>query len=129
MMHAHVKSLTAGAAALALAAMACFSEKGGVTDPGDCLARLDQGTVAGSTIVVIRDYEFLPAEVRVAPGAKVTWVNCGPFDSHTSTSNTGAWNSPLLAPGDVYTRTFSAAGSFDYHCAPHPAMQARVIVQ
>ena len=107
---------------------ACFSERG-VTGIGglDCSADLND-QVPGSTIVVISNFAFEPNEVRVRPGARVTWVNCD-ADVHTSTSDNGVWNSPNLEQGQTYTRSFDAAGTFAYHCTPHPFMQAGVIVE
>jgi plastocyanin len=85
----------------------------------------------GSTIVIIRDFQFTPSAVKVAPGTKVTWVNCGAAgeESHTSTSNSNVWNSSLLAPGETFTREFPSAGSFPYHCTPHPGMVGTVTVE
>ena len=85
----------------------------------------------GSTLVIVRDFAFTPQEVRVAPGGKVTWVNCDASGSpaHTSTADAGAWASPLLQPGATFTHTFASEGSFPYHCEPHPGMQATVRVE
>lgn len=40
-----------------------------------------------------------------------------------------AWTSGLLAPGASFRRTFASAGTFPYHCDPHPGMKASVVVQ
>ncbi len=118
--------LAMGSAGAALAG--CFSERE-ATAPleGVCSFPLGEG-VPGSTIVVIRDFAFGPAEVRVRAGERVTWINCD-VDAHTSTADGGQWTSPLLAPGDAFTQTFSTTGEFSYHCDPHPFMIARLIVE
>ncbi len=46
-----------------------------------------------------------------------------------ATSDTGVWASPLFATGSFYSRTFTEAGSFPYHCEPHPFMKATVVVR
>jgi amicyanin len=80
--------------------------------------------------VAIRDFSFQASEVRVKVGSSVTWVNCEPEGTpHTSTSDQGAWESPLLAPGETFTRTFDTPGVFPYHCAPHPFMVGSVTVE
>jgi plastocyanin len=84
--------------------------------------------VSGSTIVVIRDFVFEPADLRVRAGERVTWINCD-VDAHTSTADAGQWTSPSLAPGDGFTQTFATTGEFPYHCEPHPFMTGRVIVE
>ena len=99
-------------------------------DPAGCNVQLPSEAI-GSTIVVVRDFAFTPAQVRVRPGTKVTWVNCEApgTDSHTSTADAGAWSSPLLAPGATFTREFAATGAFPYHCEPHPGMRGTVTVE
>ena len=106
----------------------CFS-KHEATSPseGVCSFPLGEG-VPGSTIVVIRGFVFGPGDLRVRAGDRVTWINCDE-DQHTSTADGGEWASPLLAPGEGFTQTFSTAGEFPYHCEPHPFMTGRVIVE
>lgn len=90
---------------------------------------------ANTRIVRIANFAFSPAEVTVSQGTRVVWINCetsgGPGFSHTSTSDNGVWDSPLLASQGVgkFERTFNQTGNFPYHCTPHPQMQARIVVQ
>jgi plastocyanin len=79
-------------------------------------------------IVTITDFSFSPASLTISAGDTVTWRNNGP-SAHTSTSNTGVWNSGLLGQGQTYTRVFNATGSFPYHCIPHPQMTGTITVQ
>lgn len=117
---------------VALLLLSCLSERPTevVVDTQACNVALPP-VAFGSTVVIIRNFAFSPAEVRVRPGTKVTWVNCGaPADAaHTSTADAGGWSSPLMTPGQTFTREFSAGGAFPYHCAPHPGMKATVIVE
>ena len=111
-------------------AIACFSERQdpGATGPDiECRARL--GDVAGTTVVGIRDFAFVPDTIRVRPGATITWVNCEEKTAHTTTSDGGVWSSPLLAPGESFSHTYDQPGSFPYHCSPHPFMKGTVIVE
>jgi len=109
---------------------ACFSDRN-ATGPGTdaCSVTLDPSQF-GSTIVAIRDFAFTPTPVHVRAGGTVTWVNCEPAGTpaHTTTADAGAWNSPLLEPGTSYSATFNSAGTFSYHCTPHPSMVAAVVV-
>ena len=125
--------LLGGSLAVAVAGLVgCLSER--VSEPGasleGCTTELPPEAF-GSTIVIIRDFAFSPAQVRVRPGTRVTWVNCGAVGSeaHTSTADANSWNSPLLAAGATYTREFAAAGAFAYHCQPHPGMKGTVTVE
>jgi plastocyanin len=127
------RALISGALAVTASGVAgCLSDRATMTglDATSCSVQIPSAAF-GSAVVVIRNFTFNPAQVRVRPGTKVTWVNCGApgSDSHTSTANAGAWSSPLLAPGATYTKEFPAAGSFAYHCEPHPGMTGNVTVE
>jgi plastocyanin len=106
----------------------CFSDRE-ATAPieGVCTLPVGEG-VPGSTLVVIQRFAFGPADVRVRPGERVTWINCD-TEAHTSTADAGLWASPLLAPGEAFTQEFTVLGEFLYHCEPHPFMTGRVIVE
>ncbi len=71
---------------------------------------------------------FNPNPIVVPVGSSVTWTN-GDNTAHTSTANDGSWNSGNIAAGQSYTRTFSTAGSFAYHCGIHPNRVGTVTVQ
>lgn len=77
--------------------------------------------------VSIVDFSFNPSSINVTAGDSVKWTNNGSFD-HTSTSDSGVWNSGTIPSGSSFTRQFSTPGSFPYHCAIHTTMQATVIV-
>ena len=89
--------------------------------------------------VAISDYSYAPDSIVVARGSQITWSNGGAV-SHTVTSDApGVFSSPTLAgtgqdaygnptAGDAYSRTFSTAGAFPYHCTLHPSMTGKVIV-
>jgi plastocyanin len=128
-MTGRIMGALSGVALLVLTA-ACFSERGG-TGPGggSCNVSLDPSQYA-STIVAIQGFAFDPVPVHVRIGGKVTWLNCEPAGtpSHTTTADLGGWSSPLLEPGATYTTTFSSAGTFAYHCEPHPSMTGQVVV-
>lgn len=119
-----------------LALSGCFSEHPSPTEPGEELTCADvppEGRSGADPVVVIRDFAFHPEELTVSPGATVSWINCEDPGgaAHTTTSDAGLWDSGLLGPGgaEVYRRTFQEEGAFDYHCIPHPFMQARVRVE
>jgi plastocyanin len=99
----------------------CFSERTTGTS-ADC-----EGTTSSPCVVDIRDFRFEPTQLRVPVGATVTWTNRGAI-IHTSTSDAPGWDSGDIAPNASYSRPFAAAGSYAYHCEPHPTMQATILV-
>ena len=46
-------------------------------------------------VVEIRDLEFVPAELMVAPGDTITWINHD-FVPHTVTADDDSWGSTTL---------------------------------
>lgn len=80
--------------------------------------------------VKIQNFAFTPAAIKVKVGTKVTWTNSDSVH-HTVTDDTGSKNGPnskLLGQGESYSFTFSKAGTFNYHCTPHPYMKGTVVV-
>lgn len=129
-------SAAALAGALSFAACAsCFSDRTtavAATDQIGACQITDASALTGASraFIVIRNFAFHPDTLRVARGTTVTWVNCDAnADPHTTTADGGAWSSPAITPGSTFVRAFDQAGSFSYHCTPHPFMKATVIVQ
>ena len=105
----------------------CFSEHVQVTAPTG--EELCTGTQPANVVRIV-DFGFSPSTLNVPAGTTVTFVNCSANSTqHTSTSDTGVWDSGLLARFATFDRTFAAAGSFAYHCTPHPFMHGTVVVQ
>jgi len=90
---------------------------------------IPNGTGASSSL------NFSPSSITVVMGVNntVTWTN---DDSavHTVTSlsiPTGAqaFNDGSLSPGATFSVTFTAPGTYQYHCSIHPWMTGTVIVK
>ncbi|NMG45183.1 plastocyanin [Aromatoleum toluvorans] len=78
--------------------------------------------------IAVAEYKFHPAELRVAKGDKVTWINREKRTSHSVLFDAGGEESARFFPGETWSRTFSEGGRFEYHCGPHPEMKGVVIV-
>ena len=114
---------------ISLAVVSCFSERSTSASTGSGAPCSAPTSTAGSTIVYIQSFAFLPATVHVKAGNSIAWVNCEPTAiPHTSTSDTGAWDSGSLSPAAAYVHTFATTGTFPMHCAIHPSMKATVVV-
>jgi len=77
--------------------------------------------------VSIKNMAFNPGSVSVTTGATVTWTNSD-TTIHTVTADDGSFNSGNIAIGATYSRAFSSAGTFSYHCTLHPEMTGKVVV-
>ena len=80
-----------------------------------------------TNLVAIQSFAFGPQAVTVKVGATVTWTQQDE-DSHTVTADDGSFASAPLANGQTYTHTFTAAGTYAYHCSIHPFMHGTVVV-
>src|SRR5882672_762463 len=80
------------------------------------------------TNVNIGDFFFSPAEVTIKVNDRVkwTWIDA---NVHTTTSNTGLWDSGVKGNGATFVNTFATAGTFPYHCSVHPFMTGAITVQ
>ena len=67
-------------------------------------------------------------ELMIPVGTTVTWTNADPGIVHTVTAVDGSFDSGNIADGGTFSYTFDSPGTFEYFCAPHPWMRARVIV-
>jgi plastocyanin len=106
---------------------ACFSEHVQGPAAGQCVAPPDS-TAQGSPLIHIINFAFQPAATCLDVGTTATWLN-DDTQAHTSTADQGEWNSPLLNPGSSFTFTFAQAGTFAFHCTPHPFMQGTIVVR
>ncbi|MGH2824297.1 MAG: plastocyanin/azurin family copper-binding protein, partial [Thermoleophilaceae bacterium] len=90
--------------------------------------RKPRATVAASTAVTIRDFEFAPGSVTIGAGDTVTWNNQGPTP-HSATAKDGSFDTGVYGEGQSRSHTFEQAGTFSYFCTPHPFMRGTVTVQ
>ncbi|MDA4125014.1 MAG: plastocyanin/azurin family copper-binding protein [Thaumarchaeota archaeon] len=85
-----------------------------------------------SAYVVMVGHSFYPANISIATGTTVTWVNMD-FVQHTVTSGaegaqTGLFDSHELNQMQSFSYTFSTPGTFAYYCGIHPGMIGTVSV-
>ena len=83
-----------------------------------------------SVSVTISNFAFTPAVLTVKKGTPVTWTNQDTV-SHTVTADQPSANAPkssLFSSGQRFVFTFSAPGTYTYHCAVHGSMAGTIIV-
>ncbi|HVV74261.1 MAG TPA: Ig-like domain-containing protein, partial [Verrucomicrobiae bacterium] len=72
---------------------------------------------AATANVEVDPFAFNPASVTIEVNDQVIWTWVSDF--HSSTSDTGLWDSGVFNTGHVFTNTFTTAGSFPYFCVVH----------
>jgi plastocyanin len=80
-----------------------------------------------TTTVDIRDHAFNPAQLNVAPGTTVRFVNSD-TEPHTATADNGLFDTGVLQPGSSFDVFLDGSGTVTYHCELHPDMKGTVVV-
>jgi plastocyanin len=131
----HLAAASLATALLAGIASSCVSERVTAADnpsaSGNCTIPTTSAA-AGTVVIFIRNFTFIPQQVTIKRGTRVTWVNCedAGVDAQTSTSDTGLWDYPRIAPTEIYSRVFNDPGTgLVCHCVPHPFMRGTINVE
>jgi plastocyanin len=129
-----VMALLAALAALVVGCVSDASKAPGLPSRGFVDATTNatsNATTNPSTAkVTIDNFTFSPAELTVAPGTRVTWINHDDIP-HTATSGSDpkSFSSPALDTDETFSFVFTASGDYPYFCAIHPHMRGRIIVK
>jgi len=76
-------------------------------------------------------WTFEPNLLKIKVGDTVVWTNRG-ADPHDVTAEDQSFQSGgegNMNPGDTFSFTFAAPGTFPYICAAHPWMRGTVVVE
>ena len=106
--------------ASAAPASAAPSAAGGA---GACAVSTGAPTVKAS----IKSFAFSPDPVTAKVGEAIGWTN-GDSVGHTVTLDSGACTTDTIAGGTTAGLTFSAAGTYTYHCKIHPTMKGTITI-
>ena len=82
----------------------------------------------GEVQIVIENFVFVPSEVTITAGTKVTWINKDEAP-HTATSVDKKFNSGGMDTDDKFSFVFNDKGDYAYFCALHPHMKATITVK
>jgi plastocyanin len=89
----------------------------------------DTGAIPAKTAAIeIRNMHYNPANLTIAAGTTVTWVNKDE-SPHTVTDKGLAFRSAALDTDERFSHTFMSPGEFTYFCTIHPMMVGRIIVR
>lgn len=88
-------------------------------------------TTGAPVVIIMQNVKYLPPTQTVKVGEVVTWKNQDTI-AHTVTSGTpgnltGFFRSQQLAPGGVFTYTFTTPGTYPYFCEIHGAQMTGTI--
>jgi len=121
-----------------MAAVACGSGDAGTPSRTPTGPTGPSGPVVPqASLVYISEYSFSPQTTTIKVGSTVTWQNNGQV-AHTATADGGLFNSGQLGAGMAgaygstegasFNYTFTATGTFAFHCANHAQMTGTITV-
>ena len=86
-----------------------------------------ESSAAGEVAVTIADFAFSPADISATVGQTVTFTN-NDSAPHTATLDDGSCGTPNIDNGGSNGLTFTAAGTYPFHCNVHPNMKGTITV-
>jgi len=93
-----------------------------------CLAIRNQNICSIAQVGVgIFESDFVPRNRSIAAGMTIEWFNADTI-AHTTTSDTGLWDSGDLSQYQSFQHTFDQPGTYPYHCSRHPSMTGTITV-
>lgn len=99
---------------------------------GMILALASLRVLAGGdeSLVIIKNFKFIPQEITIQKGQTLRWENQEKRQYHSVWFEALGEQEPedYLFPEDTYERRFDQAGTFPYRCGPHPEMLGTVTV-
>ncbi|QLE39445.1 plastocyanin [Nostoc sp. C052] len=90
------------------------------------MAMKDQPQTADTT-VKIRNFKFEPANLAIAVGKTVQFINVDE-EPHTATATDGTFNSKALDTNQTWNYTATKPGTYPYICSVHPFMKGMLTV-
>jgi plastocyanin/uncharacterized membrane protein YozB (DUF420 family) len=80
-------------------------------------AAAPEKSAAKTVAITITNFAFDPKELQIEAGTVVIWKNT--VGRHTVTADDGSFESPIMAPGEEFKRTFDRPGAVKYFCNLH----------
>jgi plastocyanin len=117
-----IKWMFGSAAILAVAlALTAGTRPNPAASPGE--------TPASGAIVKIDNFSFGPADITIPAGTTVTWTNNDDVPHVVTSDDNKMFKSKALDTDDRFSFTFTKPGTYNYYCAIHPKMVAKIVVQ
>jgi plastocyanin len=94
------------------------------------LLALSGAAAAADAVVKVSHSQCDPAEITVAPGTTVEFVNTVEMPGgHTLVADDGSFSSPPLMKDQTWPHIFEKPGRYAYHIKQHPNTKGVVIVK
>ena len=82
---------------------------------------------SGAVTVLVSNYMYMPDQVTVTPGTKITFTNHD-ATAHTATLSNGMTGTGTIAPHSSRSIRLTKPGTYHYHCVFHAFMTGTITV-
>jgi plastocyanin len=79
--------------------------------------------------VKIDNFSFGPPTITISAGTTVMWTNHDDVPHVVTSDDNKLFKSRPLDTDDHFSFTFTKPGTYNYYCAIHPKMTAKIVVQ
>jgi plastocyanin len=86
-----------------------------------------QSSATGQVAVAVKDFAFNPADIQAKVGDTIAFTN-GDSAPHTATLDDGSCSTGTISPSASDGLTFTAAGTYAFHCKIHSQMKGTITV-
>jgi len=93
------------------------------------LAAASGDNSSGGAKVKIDNFSFGPATITIPAGSTITWTNDDDVPHVVTSDDNKMFKSKPLDTNDHFSFTFTKSGTYNYYCAIHPKMTAKIVVQ
>ena len=90
-------------------------------------AACSQTAEAGAVAVAIKDFAFGPSAIQAKVGDVITFTN-NDSAPHTATLDDGSCSTGTISPSSSDGLTFTAAGTYAFHCKIHSSMKGTITI-
>lgn len=86
-----------------------------------------EAPLEGTATLSIKNFKHSPSQLFVKKGTVISITN-NDLVGHSVTADGGSFDTGIIANGSTVTLTMDTAGTFGYHCTPHPNMTGTITV-
>lgn len=117
--------------ALAVVALSACSSGGGAAATGGGgggAAPCSVATTAGAVAAGIKNFAFDPSTVTAKVGDTITWTNNDTAGHTVTVDSQSSCDTGTIASGATGSLTFTAAGTYAFHCKIHSSMHGTITI-
>ena len=111
-----------------LAGVAFIAGTAACSDNNSNTPAADVSITSGASTKTTTAFSPNPFTKSLATSGQVTWVNNDGVQHDLESDTGGVFDSGDMSPNGTFSHTFTAAGTYAYHCSIHPNMVGTIVI-